>query len=320
MSFRYAQKAKILAQSYTDGQKDHDTNHDTIIVMVNDIMHGGGLGDRLHGMISMYMFAKKHDLKFKINHVNPFQLSDYFEPNAYDWQIDPDTIAYNLQSAVPIQMAQTWAKYKGTCEEEAAFMKRYLAKVIKKHPSKEYHLYTNAHFASDPETYSRVFHELFKPSERLKEAVEENKSHIGSEYISITLRFQNLLGDFFEGKYPTLPEVEQEELIQRVIDKIKEVHTGENENYKVLVTSDSRKFLDAATKQLDYVYTIPGKIVHMAYTPVHDFNTHLKSFVDLMMLADAEKLYLLVTDNMYRSGFAKSASFINNKPYEEIIW
>ena len=37
-----------------------------------------------------------------------------------------------------------------------------------------------------------------------------------------------------------------------------------------------------------------------------------------LMLADAEKLYLLVTGDMYHSGFAESASFINNRPYEVI--
>ena len=53
---------------------------------------------------------------------------------------------------------------------------------------------------------------------------------------------------------------------------------------------------------------------------MHDFETHLKSFVDLLMLADAEKLYLLVTDDMFHSGFAESASLINNRPYEVIKW
>lgn len=84
-----------------------------------------------------------------------------------------------------------------------------------------------------------------------------------------------------------------------------------------MVTSDSRKFLDVVDK-LDYVYTIPGKVVHMSYTEDMHFETHLKSFVDLMMLADAEKLYLLVTGDMYHSGFAESASFINNRPYKVI--
>ena len=39
-----------------------------------------------------------------------------------------------------------------------------------------------------------------------------------------------------------------------------------------------------------------------------------------MMLADAQKIYLLVTGDMFHSGFAQSASFINDKPYEEIIF
>ena len=58
--------------------------------------------------------------------------------------------------------------------------------------------------------------------------------------------------------------------------------------------------------------------MHMSYSNNKDFDVHLKSFVDLMMLADATKLYLLVTKPMFHSGFAESASFINNRPYEVI--
>ena len=48
--------------------------------------------------------------------------------------------------------------------------------------------------------------------------------------------------------------------------------------------------------------------------------THLKGFVDLFMPAYVEKLYLRVTDDMFHSGFAESASLINNRPYEVIKW
>lgn len=319
ISLRYDQKNRKLRSIYASALTERKPHVNTIIYMENDIIHDGGLGDRIHGMISMYLFAKDNHLSFKLNHCNPFTLTDYFVPNDYDWTIDSNEIEYNNNIAYPIRMAQTWGKYGGTQEQEARFMYRYLSKKIKEHGDKEFHLYTNAHFASTPKLYSQMFHELFKPSAKLQKAIDENKANINGKYVSVTLRFQNLLGDFYEGKFPTLPEKEQEKLIDKVKEKIEELHFSVHQDHKVLVTSDSRKFLDAV-EDLDYVYTIPGKMVHMSYTPIHDFNTHLKSFVDLLMLADAEKLYLLVTDGMYRSGFAKSASFINNRPYEEIIW
>lgn len=34
----------------------------------------------------------------------------------------------------------------------------------------------------------------------------------------------------------------------------------------------------------------------------------------------AEKIYLLQTGDMYRSGFAKRAAKINNAPYEDIVF
>lgn len=319
LSLRYDQKDKRLRDVYSNDTTTAKPHENTLFYMENNLIHDGGLGDRLFGMISMYMFAKENGLNFKLNHCNPFLLSDYLEPNKYDWFVSPEDIEYNNNIAYPIRMAGTYRKYHGTLEQENRFMYRYLARTIKKHPGKEYHVYTNAHFANTARLYSPAFHELFKPSKKLQEAIDMNKSRINGKYVSVTLRFQNLLGDFYEGKFPTLAEDDQKQLINKVIAKIEDLHTQIHKEHKVLVTSDSRKFLDEVGK-LDYVYTIPGKMVHMSYTPVHDFNTHLKSFVDLMMLADAQKLYLLVTGDMYKSGFAKSASFINNKPYEEVIW
>ena len=49
-----------------------------------------------------------------------------------------------------------------------------------------------------------------------------------------------------------------------------------------------------------------------------NYNMFLKAFIDVLLLSDAEKLHLLYTKEMYRSGFAKNASFINNKQYQEI--
>ena len=87
---------------------------------------------------------------------------------------------------------------------------------------------------------------------------------------------------------------------------------------KILVTSDSGRFLQEITKQLDFVRIIPGKVVHMDHTANAAFDTYMKSFEDMLLLSKADKIYLLQTGDMYHSGFAKRASMINNKEYEEI--
>ena len=44
----------------------------TIICMFDGRMGHGGLADRLHGMVSMFCYAKKHGMDFRIHYVYPF--------------------------------------------------------------------------------------------------------------------------------------------------------------------------------------------------------------------------------------------------------
>ena len=90
------------------------------------------------------------------------------------------------------------------------------------------------------------------------------------------------------------PTKEQEQLIKKVKGKIEELHNELHTNMKILVTSDSRKFLNEIDKE-EWSYTIPGKLVHMSYTPIHNFETHLKSFVDLLVLSEAEEFFEKIT-------------------------
>lgn len=319
LGLRYWQKNIKVKALYSNSYEGKYSHPGRLVAMANTLVHNGGLGDRIHGFISLYMFCKKYGYEFKINNCDTFRLSSYFEPNEVDWDVNPNDIIYDLNVAEPVHMACTFRKYKGTPEQEACFMNRYLRWRIRQNPQKEMHVYTNEHWACTPEVYSHCFHKLFKPSKALLEAINREKNRIGGSYISVTLRFQNLLGDFYEGKYPTLPQEKQDNLKKKVLDKIRELHSQQPENTKILVTSDSRSFLDYL-QQESYVYTIPGRIVHMSYSDDKDFEVHLKSFVDLMMLADADKLYLLITGPMFHSGFAESASFINNRPYEVITF
>ena len=316
---RYWQKdRKMLIPLYEKNGKPSPMPN-TIVYMCDGRIGAGGLCDRLRGIISLYMFCKENNLNFKVNFCEPFELRDYLMPNQYDWFVSKDVLQYNLAAAKPFRMACSYRTNGGTLKQELASQLQYLNKVIRKNHGKEFHIYTNMYYAHDSNVYSKYFHELFKPSNPLKDALNIQQEKIGGQYISVTLRFQNLLGDFQEGKFPTLDDTSQNTLIQKVKDKIIELHNTRHPDAKFLVTSDSRRFLDAVDG-IDYIYTIPGKLVHMTYTPIHEFATHLKSFVDLMMLADAQKLYLLVTGQMYRSGFAESASFINCRPYELIEW
>lgn len=100
--------------------------------------------------------------------------------------------------------------------------------------------------------------------------------------------------------------------------QIDKLHKQTGNNKLILLTSDSITFLNEAAAHLPYVRTIKGKIVHMDYTLNATFDIYLKSFVDMLTLSHADKIYLLKTDNMYKSGFAYRAAAINNTPYEYV--
>ena len=50
--------------------------------------HCGGLGDRLFGIITLFMVSVMADRAVFVEHAKPLPLADYLTPNAIDWRID----------------------------------------------------------------------------------------------------------------------------------------------------------------------------------------------------------------------------------------
>lgn len=170
-----------------------------------------------------------------------------------------------------------------------------------------------------PNKYTQLFNDLFIPAPKVQEALDFNFNQMENRpYVSITYRFQALLGDFSEGKFPTLASIdEREKLIQKCISVLHSIQQ-KHPNHIILITSDSSTFLNRA-KNEHGVYIAPGEIVHMDYSTNRDFNIHLKSFVDLFMLINSQHIYTYTTDNMFKNtGFAYTASLIGGKPYTHI--
>ena len=271
-----------------------------------------GLCDRLNSMVNMYESTLQLDVNYKIAHLYPFDIYNYLRPNEVDWRIREDQIIYDRRL---VQVNDVLMQ---------SYLYHWLAKkalnVARKKGKLQVHIYGNpCHIVLEPEKFSKLFHELFKPCDELQKLIDWNKSQIGGEYISATTRFQNLLGDFYEGeKYKTLEtEEEKQDYIARCIAQIEEIHK-KHPDKKILVTSDSMRFLNEA-KLLPYVYVNPGKLVHLAYTENSDYDLHMKSFVDLYTIADAQKVYFLNTGKMLRkSSFAQTAAMINQREYEMV--
>lgn len=299
--FRKEETSIYMSNYYISCDKSK-FNLKTFIAIFDGKTRHGGLSDRLRGIVSLYAYCKKNSINFKILHEHPFNLTDYLLPNKYDWEIKATELSYNKKTSRPVFL---FTHFLNSC-----YHKIYLKKFYR---FSELHIYTNTDIYDNE--YTELFNELFKPSTLLLDAINYNISNIGNtNFLAIVLRFQQLLGDFKEDGYEILPLEEQELLITKCLSKIKELSKNEQ---KVLITSDSSKFLKEASK-LEYVYTIPGNVVHMDYTYDSTIEIYLKSFTDLFVLSKARKIILLKTGKMYKSGFPKRAALISNTNYEEI--
>ncbi|MBD5290050.1 MAG: hypothetical protein HDS26_05120 [Bacteroides sp.] len=291
-----------LKKYYNNSNPPLAASNQRIIYMCDGHRHHGGLGDRLSGLISTYAYCKEVGKEFKAYWVSPYNLSDFLIPNEYDWRIEKDEISYNSNSSTPV-----FISYNESLSEQQAFAK----KLLDGRKEQQVHVYTNMKYPY-PQNFPYLFKELFKPSPLLQNAIDKHRVNLPKEYISITFRFQQLLGDLEEGNFPTLKTMEERQaLINRCTQYVKEIHKQNPQYKKILVTSDSTTFLNSL-KNLPYVYIIEGEVVHVDFnTKDVDKTVHLKSFIDLFLIADASKIYCVIQKPLYKSGFPLFASLVN---------
>lgn len=290
-----------------------------VIAIIDSTRRNGGLGDRLRHIISVYSFCKKENLPFRLHFTDPVDIRNFFVPNEYDWSINQDEISRSIFNTT-ITFLLSGYKSKGiNFDAETSWQKSTLSKAVGKNMRKQVHVFGNAHLTKGQD-FPILFHELFKPSKKLQTRLDHVKSDVGNKYSAAVFRFQGLLGDLKERGSHELSEDEKVRLKRQCSSKLQEMHEdGQFKNNIVLVTSDSSSFLEYVGK-LSFVKTIPGEIAHPDYDKNATVDTYLKSYVDLMMLSDADEIVLFRTGSMYESGFPQIAACIGNKPFRIINW
>ncbi len=281
------------------------------IVMCDDIpIAKGGLCDRLRGIISIFQSCKKEKVDFKLNFVSPFNLTEFLVPNTYNWIVKDSDIQYK-KTSLPVFIFSE----KGDAAEsdkQELLVSDYFSKNYN-----QFHFWTNAHYSLGKESFYQDFNELFKPSEKLETEIEKYLHQINSDYISVSFRFIQLLGDFKEhyNIYPVLSDNEKSILIEKCLSLLKDLYKKEAKT--IFVATDSKTFLKAA-QELPFVFTIPGEIAHVDATKDNSFEANKKTFIDFFMIANAEKVYLAHRGKMFYSGFPRTAALSANKPFEVI--
>lgn len=271
----------------------------------------GGLIDRLRGAVSTYQGCLATGREFKLYFTHPFVLNDYLMPNTYDWTISPEKVAF-----APSQSQVLVASSVYDTPSERRMHQEQITKALSNSKNRQVHVYTNAAFCYDHD-FARSFTELFKPSERLQQSIDESIRVIGGDYITVSARFCNCLDDFNEEVYcEPLSAMERQELLSSCIDEVKRI-SEENPGKKLVVCSDSTTFIEEARRHFDII-TTPGTISHIGNDDVHDYAYYEKTFLDFYIIAGASDAYLLKGPHMMKSGFPYAAALVGRHPLNVI--
>lgn len=300
---------KKLKSFYSVANPISNISNKIYIFMCDGHIHHGGLGDRLSGLVSTYAYCKYSGKNFKAYWVHPYKLENFLIPNKYDWRISSEQVFYNPNCSTPVLISYN---------PSVRVQQRYAKNILKKINLPQCHVYTNMKYAY-PQNYKFLFNELFRPSERLQKAIDNELKYLPKEYISVTFRFQQLLGDFEENDFPILKSNEdQDRLIKLCIKYIEAIHKKNPKYERILVTSDSSTFLKNI-QSYEYIHTIKGEVVHLDYNSKDvELATHMKSFVDLFMIAKAKKIYSIIIPPLFRTGFPWFASLIYGHEFIEV--
>lgn len=296
-------KEQLLLRKYYNGCKSYESAY---VSLIDDRRNSFGLTDRLKGIVSLYAFSKVKNVRYKCCFTYPFDLSYFLSPNQYNWIATSDEISDNPN-----------------CTKILILQGENGKRLLMYNSKKQLHAYINRNYIP---IINQVFHknfewgklflELFKPTFALQSELNHHLSIIGTEYIGCVFRFQSLLGDFKEYNFPTLSIDMQDQLINKCIKQLIEIQNQYGK--KILLTSDSSKFIQAASL-INNLYTMKGKVVHLDCTTNEDTSVYMKSFVDFFMLSKAERIFSIGTADMYPTEFPFYAAKINDIPFERIL-
>lgn len=269
---------------------------------------GGGLIDRLRGIVCNYVVSKQTNRDFRIHFVHPFPLTDYLVPATYDWRIPAEEVALNESADICVIDTRT-----NTIAERNQQRSRLTKAFTEKDPQRQLHVYSNANFCYDDDTFGSGFRELFRPAPRLQQRIDGITKR---KYISVSARFLNLMGDFNEQNFSVpLPADEQQRLLSLCINALERIHALHPED-AILVCSDSVTFAEAARTK-DYVFVIDGITTHIDNDAPDSYEHYEKTFLDFYALAGAQKSYLLEGSYLANSGFPYAASLVGSHAFEK---
>lgn len=183
-----------------------------IVITIDGLYKHGGLTDRFRHILSVYSYCKKYDMRFRLFYVSPIPLQQLLIPHKYDWTIKESKVSYSYFDSEEVHL---WVR---CYQDEKRFSEiniqlnnsvhqGVLDKIRESNKRKQYHIYGNCYFAKGH--FHELFNELFLVSPYLEARIQQ--CALNFPYEAVTLRFQQLLGDFEEGDFEVLPDKEKDD-------------------------------------------------------------------------------------------------------------
>ncbi len=301
-SFRPGTPDSRFAERYYTATDTGRPRVEGIVCICDGRMLHGGPTDRLRGILTTYREARRRGIPFYISWTSPFPLEDYLVPAGFDWRIKQTDICASLAGALPV-IIDDLPNLFGKMRLRAALARR----------KPQTHVYTNSDEARGE--YAALYREVFRPSEALQREVDRHLAILGSRYFAFTFRFLQLLGDFEDYLPTVLPPEQQNEFMEMVEAEMLRLVAGLPADCRILVTSDSRRFLDHVRHIDERIYVVPGDVKNVDRTQGDHKDAWMKTFVDQQLLMHASRVYLMRTGAMYPSGFPRFAAEIGRAEF-----
>ncbi|MDO4726611.1 MAG: hypothetical protein Q4A56_05265 [Porphyromonadaceae bacterium] len=279
-----------------------------IVALVDGRNFHGGFTDRLKGMVSLFHFSRIKQMDFRISHTFPFELSDYLEPNQYDWRIEKDELPNNFFQTSFVNLVKD-----GSIERYKTFNSR---NSLIAYANRDVVPYLND-FYHTTYSWSELYKTLFRPTDRVKSLIDNNRQKLGDSYIAAHFRFVGMFGDFNETPYKHIDEHKKRHIFETNVEFVKQLAVR-FAGKKIFVASDSQMFIDSVCN-IDNVYTLSGDIVHIDHK-IGDCqdDAFMRILIDFYLIAGAEKIFSIGTDEMYKSELPLYASKIYDSCFERI--
>lgn len=294
----------IGIKSLTDAitVKFRNINNPSVIIDTDKLYDlGHGYADRLRGVLSLVESCKKLNINYFIKFTKPFNLNKYYSFKELS-ENDKNSMSNHSQCEMNIH-----------CRISSQGLEDVLTVAKMKY---EYITISSHVFHVFNDITANTFRDSFKKTEYFAKEYQKYKQIIGDDYVSVSLRFVNSLGDFLDTSSwnKTLDEDQQQYLMTRCKDELKNFINTKNFE-KVLVLSDSTKFLNFVS-DIPSVYVFPDFIAHLGILKSKSDENEkcfLKTLIDFHLIADAKESYRFQTEHLYPSGFPRLASVCANR-------